>query len=1286
MLLHGQGQTTQSPEGEKVMLAPYFQDFNSVSTPDLPDGWHKIVDNPDYPQAAVGTTTSFSPFSPPNHARLLSNDYEDADILLITPEVTDYDSKRIRFRVKISHSTSKPDLIIGTMTDPADASTFTAFTTIPEDTLTSSYQLFTIEFDDTVNDNTHIAFKHGATPSGNRNIFIDNFAFEDIPTGPVIAVMPDSWDFGKIVFGETGNPREFIIKNTGIGVLSISPEDISITGPDADRFILENISETVNLEEFETATINVSFSPENIGHKEATLQVDDLLVPLSGEGIDPTITEIPYEQDFSEFSPPDLGFGWSKIVQTTSTGGIESISTGGPNSPPNHIRFQNMIDAGAQLILITPEIALDLSSLRVRFYSKALSGDDNAIEVGTITNPDNIATFTSLETFTVTTSYQEFTYSFADYEGEDTYIAFKAALPDIIRTIYFDDFVLEAIPEVPIMQVSPTTYDFGPIQTGTSSDEQEFTISNQGEGLLVIGPDDIAISGTHAAEFELNNLTETVELAAGESAVIGVTFSPDTEGDKTATLEVDDFDVPLLGEGIDATITEFPYIEDFSGVDSGTIPFGWIRDVTNWRVTNTDYAGGEAPELRFMWSPVIEGEFYIKTPLINTSGFDQMWFSFKHFNNNFADPGPYTLRLVTIDGDEENIIHEWVDPANIPQEEFWTILTQDDHGIGSEELRLAFVFDGNTAGLRDWNIDDVTLKEVPDFYEVTFSVVENSPDEDPIEGAQIALDAYVPDLTTGNDGIALAELPDGTYMATITAAGYEDEQVSFTVDGSDLTVDVLMTDIIEAPYNLEISTHELEPGEALFTWDHDGFNSGKILTGFNVYLDDLNDPLANVEELQYLFTGLETGNYTAGVEAVYTTGTSEVITIEFDLEVIDVPVLELPWEEDFTGTSTGDLPDGWIANAENWGVVNTSNAGGEAPEMRFYFMPEAEGVFYLRSPYLNTGDYDQIYLSFKNFVNNFSDPGEYTLRVLTRVNGEENLVHEWVDPDNIEAHTFSAVLNAEDHGVGSDSLQIVWVFDGNTSDINWWNFDDVFVGEVPDLYSVTFNVEDQDGNPVTGATLTFDNQQMEPGEYVVENVLPGTYDYSLTKEGYSDASGTVEVIDQNVVENVVMEEMAYTVTFEIEDEEGNPLTGAIITFDGETFDPDVYVFENVTPGTYEYLVSLEGFFDHEDEVVVTDEDVLVNVVLLEDDTGIAGTEAAFGLDIFPNPAGNTVNIESAEKITGIRIFDMLGQLVYSSNPQNDSHRLNVSEWKDGLYFVQVQTETGSLTKRLQISR
>lgn len=74
------------------------------------------------------------------------------------------------------------------------------------------------------------------------------------------------------------------------------------------------------------------------------------------------------------------------------------------------------------------------------------------------------------------------------------------------------------------------------------------------------------------------------------------------------------------------------------------------------------------------------------------------------------------------------------------------------------------------------------------------------------------------------------------------------------------------------------------------------------------------------------------------------------------------------------------------------------------------------------------------------------------------------------------------------------------------------------------------------------------------------------------------------------------------------------------------------------------------------------------------------------MKVYPNPARSVLNIESGNEILEIRMMDMLGQMVLSA-PVNDYRtQLNVSEFKTGIYFVQVLTSEGFVTHRVQVTR
>lgn len=146
------------------------------------------------------------------------------------------------------------------------------------------------------------------------------------------------------------------------------------------------------------------------------------------------------------------------------------------------------------------------------------------------------------------------------------------------------------------------------------------------------------------------------------------------------------------------------------------------------------------------------------------------------------------------------------------------------------------------------------------------------------------------------------------------------------------------------------------------------------------------------------------------------------------------------------------------------------------------------------------------------------------------------------------------------------------------------------------VHTVTFTVLDEYEEPITDAVINFSEVEYEAGGYVLDNIVPGTYSYSVFKSGYDVAEGEVVVSDDTAVD-VTLYLSRFTVTFTVEDTEGNAISDAILTFNDEVFEAGVYEIPEVLADTYSYSVAKEGYSSFFGEVTVTDSDVTVNVEL-----------------------------------------------------------------------------------------
>lgn len=571
-----------------------------------------------------------------------------------------------------------------------------------------------------------------------------------------------------------------------------------------------------------------------------------------------------------------------------------------------------------------------------------------------------------------------------------------------------------------------------PLQAGIFLDEPSPT--------GIYGSDHFAVRASFnvlsdADEFVLDNLEEEVVLQPDESATVQVRFAPATVGLKEIYLAVDTLKTPVSGTAFDARVLSFPWFEGFGGLASGSLPQGWARTHANWGGSIDNAAGGSAPEMALEPAPATTGELRLATPEIFTGGLDSMAFSFKHQVLDPGQPGPFNLKVLAIADGEEYLIQEWADPGDIAANEYETVLYPAQHGIGTEPLQLAWVFEGTTGDITQWAIDDVELQALP-----ALSV---SPD-------------------SADFGAVVLEEASAPIAFTIRNIGGD----TLRVGPADIAISG------PAAYILDNLSEELALGAG---------DQVSISVSFLPTAEGLQEATLQVRHLNIPLSG---------------TG-------------VDPTIFELPWVEQFDGLAGGGLPIGWSADTENWGAFNANNAGGEAPEMVFWWQPESQGTFPLLSPKVLTGEADSLLFSFKYRIRDFASPGIYTLKVVAITGGEQHLIAEWVDPPFIGASDFSAILTQEEHGLGADDLRFAWIFEGQTDNITEWDIDDIMLNPIPEepelavsTTAIDFGEQETDADsapiPLTfsnagGGQLTLQPEDIfidgaDASDFVLENI------------------------------------------------------------------------------------------------------------------------------------------------------------------------------------------------------
>lgn len=81
-------------------------------------------------------------------------------------------------------------------------------------------------------------------------------------------------------------------------------------------------------------------------------------------------------------------------------------------------------------------------------------------------------------------------------------------------------------------------------------------------------------------------------------------------------------------------------------------------------------------------------------------------------------------------------------------------------------------------------------------------------------------------------------------------------------------------------------------------------------------------------------------------------------------------------------------------------------------------------------------------------------------------------------------------------------------------------------------------------------------------------------------------------------------------------------------------------------------------------------------------TGITSIIDQTQLSIYPNPTNGVINIASSNNLQQIEIYNLLGEKVYESKPNNSNTAIDLSEQSKGIYFIKTYTEKGIKTQKI----
>jgi hypothetical protein len=903
-----------------IPLTEFFENFDDVTAPALPEGWSKIVQATNT-TAAIETYALTSPLSPPNHIRMLNGNDANPLMLLIGPKITNFNTNWFTFWSKHASATQQAKVIVGYMVNPNNPASFVGVDTLLIEGTT--YRQNFVQFSELEQtDEYFLALKYLPEVTF-RTVFLDDFTWEEAPEDPILSVTPDSGNFGLVDVDGSGS-LSFMAKNIGTGTLVIEESDMVFTGDDADLFsIHEDVEFPISLGIAEEYTFQVVFSPLSVGAKTATLNITHtgentpFDIPLTGEGLG-VLSE--FFENFDEVTPPALPGGWSAIVQTDNVNaGVITTTLTTPYSLPNHARLANSGDLGALLMLVGPKVDSFESNWLTFFTKMSLGTHTESLVIGYTNDRNDPDVFVPLDTLTVAGNvYSRVVYEFPEtlLDTDEYHIVFKAVFSATFRNLFLDDITWETKPTTGIIGVNPDEFEWTGIFVDETSLPATFTIGNFGVADLVFEETGITITGDDADLFNLiisDDLEFPLTLAPDETFQIQATFSPVDEGTFNADISLVAGDqtklVPLTGGSIDPTVTP-PVAYDFIGAFpplhwrrfSGELTENTVLVPTTGGWVHSKFGNVTAlPENNAtkvnIWST---RDFWLVTPPVQLGdGTTEYMLTFDLALTGYNNQNPATLGaeqsfsvVVSTDNGQtwvpENILQQWTSADNISNTGEQVTLELTDY---TEKVLIGFYGRSRPGGDVDLHVTNVQVREII-YNTVTFNVEDS--EGNPITDATVVFDGET--LTAAP--YVFEDILAGNYDYEVSKMGYLPVSGTLTVEDDDLVVPVVLLDAFTVDFTVTDGTNPII-GANINIFDAADMQVGALITD--------TDGEASVI--------LSDGTYTYDVFAVgYDLLEDQTFTIvDEDLSISVILTgpdpMTLPFVENFNDTV---LPLDWI--------------------------------------------------------------------------------------------------------------------------------------------------------------------------------------------------------------------------------------------------------------------------------------------------------------------------------------------------------------------------------------
>ena len=697
-------------------VTSFSENFDAVTTPDLPDCWSSIIDNGASSFAYVQTSTS-ADNSLPNGVQLYNSGSTDAasNIMLVSPNLSNLGDGTHLLRFYARNTTATQDLEVGTLSSPTDGTTFTPLASVDINTTFAEYEVSFASYSGT---DTYIAIRRLST-STYTSVYLDDIVWEALPpcpdvTGLTVDTLTETTADISWTAGQSETNWEYVIQADGTGVPAGSGT-ATTTNPQSFTGLTSNTAYEIYVRADCTSGSN--------GYSE-------WVGPLAFNTECEVISALPWSDNL-ETTSTTLSC-WS-VINNNADGDTWTVASSATyaNSGTQSYQMYTDYNSGANDdYLVSPQITLT-GNEQLRFFERARSsGEPNDFTVllsTTGTAPADFTTTILANASYSNTTYQELTVDLSAYTG-DVYIAFHvppAGLDGYYLNI--DDIVVEAIPScfpVTGLTVDSFTSTEATISWTAANAEIDWEIVVQPDGT---GEPTGAGTATTTNPHTESGLTAQTAyevyvrancLANGISSWVGpvdfttdcAIYIPDYTEDFATFLN------PCWEEAADGDLTAGP--ASFGSANWGSEEFA-----------HTSSSGGGAVNINMYQSSDVE---WLMSPYFDLSigGYEvSIDVALTNYNSTASgtfDPGDEVRLVYSLDGTNWTTLQIW-NQANTPSNTGDTVVTDISTITGSNVQFAVYAVEDGAASSRDidFHLDNFKVRVPPSCLDITALTIDS---------------------------------------------------------------------------------------------------------------------------------------------------------------------------------------------------------------------------------------------------------------------------------------------------------------------------------------------------------------------------------------------------------------------------------------------------------------------------------------------------------------------------------------------------------------------------------